>query len=324
MASVRLLKSLENNSSLNDNYYLQLLSYVEKIIQLVPREYQNNFYENIKTLKIKGDIKNIIATARNSNLTKFIGFTANYNTKDNVINLDEDAIIVLYKKSLKTGNPDNYFWQNFNETMLHELFHMASSKYDVLKDISKCGLDNYNNHDLALKSYRGLTEGITESLAIEAIPQVDIASNGYYIEALLVEQLSMIIGSEIILSSYFGNLGLDEIKKELLCTCHNESMVNHLFVNIEDNFQGRNGVMASTGLASAQITLINIFFAKLKKETQLTDEEINVEISKYEKILITREIINKLHKNINKYFGLDDSIQYFYEQKNSLLNKIKK
>ena len=208
--SIKVENILRNNNDIeNKDYIINFLNWLENII---PEEYRTNFYRNLETLKVKlnfdCDFSNI-QTNNEKNET-----CAGYNITTNTLNVSPSYLKRTWEVAQKTNNPIAFYWREVSSTILHELSHMASSRYDSNTKISFCGFDIYPSTKQS-DSNRGLTEGMTEIIAMAGVPNtIEIASR-YYFEASFVNQLIAIVGLNVISESYFGNKGTKEIEKEL-------------------------------------------------------------------------------------------------------------
>ena len=137
-----------------------------------------------------------------------------YDFLNNEIILNYEGNQKVKEISKINSNPEVFFRIEINKTLVHELLHMASIYYDKENNKELSGFDSYPNEGL-LNCNRGLTEGMTEVLACLIVPGSVEISCGYYIEELFVNQLALIIGANIMIDSYFGNLGIKEIKEKL-------------------------------------------------------------------------------------------------------------
>lgn len=305
--SKELVELIHANPSLNRNfeYYHNLLSCVESII---PSKYKSNFYNNLKTLQIDLNLDVVY----NEEEKSFYTDSAGYNTKNNKITISPRFIKETKEVSEKTSNQEEFFWREFNHTLLHELFHTASSNYDKNTGITLGGFCKYPLNDAKFTN-RGLTEGMTEVLACYGIPGTIEIACGYYIEELFIDQLSQIIGAEPLIESYFGNLG-----NELLCEKLKEidgSSINdyYLFNLIELNYSLKEENDKQTILGGIQTKLINYFSKKILKdiESGLSEKEIRDKITMYKNYLVTKDVLITMQKNPDNYPNLSDSLDEF-------------
>jgi hypothetical protein len=319
MASERLQKIVRENPSLacNANYFLNFLNYIEIILQNVDEINRENFYRNLKNLKVNINFEEMIEEAKKETIYEPSVDMASYNSQLNCISFNQNSFSYCYQLSRTTNNPDHYLWNDVNKAILHELFHMSSSSYDDTNKTSKSGLNFYDPNQKNFNSNRGLTEGITEFLAFSGFPNNNWYASGYFIESLLVQQLASIVDPKIIVNSYFGNLGIDKIKEELCKIIDDKELSEQLFRNIENNFF-RIDMVPSSLLANIQRQFQSYLFEKLRK-SNLSKEEIADYLEKYSKFVITSDMILKIEKNVDNYQELDESVKEFTQKKEELL-----
>lgn len=314
--SERIDNILANNNDIdNKSFVVNFLNFLEAII---PENCRSNFYRNLEILKVKlnldTDFKNTVNTS--GPLLK----AGNYNVKNNMLHIEQSYLKRLWDIAQKNSDPEEFFWKEVCLDILHELSHMASSRYDSANGISYCGFDRYP-YVKQSDSNRGLTEGMTEVIAMTGVPNtIEIASN-YYIEASFVNQLMQIVGRELMLESYFVNKGTVEMEKEL-DKYKNEVLNSYrLFRMIENNFY-LNGFDGKQGLlAGIQSDLIEYYENKMLygiRNGLISSNEVNESLFIYENMLITPQKLKIMMKNSDNYIGLDDSIRKFYVTKDKI------
>lgn len=318
--SIKIENILRNNNDIeNKDYIINFLNWLENII---PEDYRTNFYRNLETLKVKlnfdCDLNNIETNNEKSETC------AGYNIVTNTLNINPSYLKRTWEIAQVTNNPTEFYWREVNETILHELCHMASSRYDADKKISLCGFNIYPTNKQS-DSNRGLTEGMTEIIAMAGVPNTIEIASGYYFEASFVNQLIAIVGRDIMLESYFGNKGTKEIEKELDNYGNNFLNSSLLFRRIEDNFylkdfEGKQGV-----LAGIQATLIEYYKNKMLFYIQnnlISKEEVEQSLTFYETMLITPEKLKLMNKDPNNYIGIYDSIEKFNIVKEEIISTL--
>lgn len=295
----------------NKEYIMNFLNWLESII---PEECRDNFYRNIKTLK----------TTLNTNidLSKFessssgYSTSACYNTSSNSLVMNEKSLHELWKIAQLNNNPQKFYWRHYSQTLLHELAHMASSRYDSDTKISLCGFDRFPAENEGDKN-RGLTEGFTEIISMAGVPGTIEISSGYYIEACLINQLIQIVGNEVLLKSYFSNLGTQPIQEKMNEVINNPTMIFSLFRNIELNYNIRDINEEQNILGNIQSSILDYLDKKI--ELLLAENRVN-EISdilaNYELMMITPEKLKIMQKNPQHFIGIDENINKFNEIKN--------
>ena len=318
--SIKIENIKKNNNDIeNKDYIINFLNWLENII---PEEYRTNFYRNLETLKVKlnfdCNFSNVETTNERSEKC------AGYNVRMNTLNINPSFLKRTWEIAQITNNPTEFYWKEVNEVILHELCHMASSRYDFNTEISFCGFDIYPASKQS-DSNRGLTEGMTEIIAMAGVPNTIEIASGYYFEASFVNQLIAIVGLNVISESYFGNKGTKEIEKELDKYGRVNLNSNLLFRRIEDNFylkdfEGRQGV-----LAGIQATLIEYYKNKMLFYIQNnlnSKEEVEQSLAFYETMLITPEKLKLMNKDPNNYIGIYDSIEKFYLAKETIISTL--
>lgn len=308
----------DNNDIDNKEFIIKFLNFLENII---PEGSRENLYRNLKTLKVKLNLDTDFVNSQDSSdsLIK----AGNYNVRDNALYIEKSYLKKLWEISQKNTNPEQFFWNEICLDILHELGHMASSSHDSETNISYCGFDKYPSKQG--DSNRGLTEGMTEVIAMTGVPNSAEASSSYYIEALFVNQIIQIIGVNIMLESYFSNKGTSVLEKEL-DKYKNESLNSHLlFRRIESNFYLKGFDVEQGILASIQSDLIDYYENKILyciRNGLMSTNEINQSLTIYENMLITSQKLSFMNKFPSNYIGLDDSVRKFYIVKEKINNEL--
>lgn len=318
--STTLNNILEQNNDIEPKeYFIKFFSLLENII---PEDARENFYRNLKTLKIKLDLDydfSSIEATRN--------FTA-YDALRNKMIILPSGIKMLFQIAQNQDNPIEFFIETFEDAFFHELLHMASSIFDIREEILFIGfspnvLKTEKNNELKF----GLTEGMTEVLVLESSHKKPKLYIGYYIEILLVIQLMQIVERNIMLESYFKNKGTIEIENELDKFSCGNFKANILLNDIEENFwkYKDENKEKQTLLASIQSILIGCYKDKmlyLIENKLITKEEVEKSLAIYEEALIRPEAMKKRNGNIEIYIGLDESIEKFYLVKQEIISML--
>lgn len=295
----------------NKEYIMNFLNWLESII---PEECRDNFYRNIKTLK----------TTLNTNidLSKFessssgYSTSAGYNTSSNSLVMNEKSLHELWEIAQLNNNPQEFYWREYSQTLLHELSHMASSKYDDETKVSLCGFDRFPAETEEDRN-RGITEGFTEIISMAGVPGTIEISSGYYIEACIVNQLIQIIGNEVFIKSYFSNLGTKPIQEKLNEIIDNPNMASNLFRSIELNYNIRRINEEQNILGNIQLSLLDYLDKKIEQLFKENKEaEIKNILANYELMMINNEKLKIMKKNPQQFIGIDESINKFNEIKN--------
>ena len=209
---------------------------------------------------------------------------AKYDIENNILTINKESIRQYQKISQKTKNPQDFFWEDFNHDLMHELFHVASSK--KVDNHYICGFDKRP----ATHSYeenRGLTEGFTEILACNAAPILFEYSCAYYIEELIINQLMVVIGPQVMFDSYFNNSGIKNMAEKLCELDPDFEAALRLFELIEVNFcLDKNS--PSNVLAQIEITILYYFEEKIEKDI----------LNRKSKLVMLSKLLAKAQENL--------------------------
>ena len=297
-----------------DNYLLMFFDYLGKN---VPKNCLSNFYTNFQTLKINLNLQVLDEAITIEGQDDFM---ASYDVKHNAIFVNPNFIRQYRLMAQSKSNPDEFFWSNISHDLIHELFHMASSKYFGEGRGFVCGFDKHP----ATNSYeknRGLTEGFTEFLASACVPNTKEIPSDYFIEEMLVNQLILIVGKSVMIESYFNNLGIKEIAKKLSEFDHDFDEALFLFELIEINFNLDKDFPCNV-LAGIEMKLLNYFKAKIEKDilNNISKEDILKSIKEYKSYLVTRDILEVRKENAPKYNEIEIVLDSFSKFENDINN----
>ncbi len=307
----------ENNdiAAKMDNY---LYIFFEYLGTKVPKNCHNNFYTNFPTLKINFNLQVLDESITTEEKDDFM---AGYDVEHNAIFSDPDSIRQYRLMAQSMPNPDEFLWSNISHDLIHELFHMASSKYFGEGQGFVCGFDKYpaNNYE----RNRGLTEGFTEYLANACVPNTKEIPCNYFVEEMLVNQLILIVGKNVMIESYFNNLGIKEIAKKLCEFAPDFDEALFLFELIEINFNLDKDSPRNI-LAGIEMRLLNYFKIKIEKDilNNVSKEEILKSIEEYKSYLVTREILNIHQENTPKYNDIEIVIDDFNQFTKNIMEKL--
>ncbi len=315
---------IENNNNIENKAYIKSL--LEGIEKGIPIGYRKNLYRNLETLKTKLNFDADLSNIPSNEDSQENDISATYNTRLNILEVSPSYLKFIDNLSKKYPNIDDLYWKELTHTIVHELIHMASTYYDKDSGVALTGFDKYPT-DNESEQNRGLTEAMTEVIACALIPNTIEVACSYYVEELFVNQLIFILDPEIMIKSYFGNLGTKEIEKSLNELINDEEESYNLFRRIEDYHCIRRLDCYQNLVAKVQNTLIKYFKAKIEKiikNESMSNEEIENLILQYESMLVTPKILEINGKNPNTFVGLESSIEEFYSLKDSILNQTKK
>lgn len=194
---------ISDKSELNnlDSHILQDIQYFEKqILDIIPNEYLNNYYNNISTLKYYNNPYD---------LRKFLNSAGYYDAKWN-----------------RLVNITDYNSKQYGRVIFHELMHMASTTNNGM-----IGFMNKKGQGI------GLMEGYTEYLVLKyfgkKINYTFENPHAYFVEVQIARIISLIIGEDKMLKYYFTN-DMDNLKQNLCNIWGTKEEVDKLIANIDE------------------------------------------------------------------------------------------
>ena len=316
--SEKVINIVNNNPNLflnNDQHAKeQLINLLNWLEDHIPIEHRQTFYDNLSTLTLMHNF-NLISSdyfvshdshfSQSNNLDISIG---GYNSKTNNIEISPQGLWHLWKVAQTTDNPNEYYFRQYMQTLLHELIHMSSTKFDKEGGIALSGFDKYPSQDIKEQNV-GLNEGYTELIAMAGVPGTEDIVSPYFIECALINQLIQIIGIDALQESYFGNKGTELLESELCKLINDKEKAFELFRSIEVNYQLGNGSEKQNILGNIQLTMLDYLEKKLEiLSVQGKDGEINKIIYFFENMIVTPRKLQAMGRDANNYEGVTDSI----------------
>lgn len=316
--SEKVINIVNNNPNLflnNDQHAKeQLINLLNWLEDHIPIEHRQTFYDNLSTLTLMHNF-NLISSdyfvshdshfSQSNNLDISIG---GYNSKTNNIEISPQGLWHLWKVAQTTDNPNEYYFRQYMQTLLHELIHMSSTKFDKEGGIALSGFDKYPSQDIKEQNV-GLNEGYTELIAMAGVPGTEDIVSPYFIECALINQLIQIIGIDALQESYFGNKGTELLESELCKLINDKEKAFELFRSIEVNYQLGNGSEKQNILGNIQLTMLDYLEKKLEiLSVQGKDGEINKIIYFFENMIVTPRTLQAMGRDANIYEGVTDSI----------------
>lgn len=271
-ANPKLLQDLSANQYLQ-NEFLGMLKSIETII---PEDSRENFYKNLKTLRIKIDD----TTQEQENAAGL------YSGKTNEICINKSMLEKL-RMSNKSSDVEELKWIILS-TMYHELLHMASTTRDEKTGYYASGfqhIESENGEFLYAEEFKGMTEGFVEKLTVQAFRKETFESDSEYGRQMnLVEHLSELTDSETMKRAFFNNRsGMKSINKGLEELDGKESHIE-LYQAIERDFRSNDSRYINNGyedtlLFSIEKKLLDLSSEKIKKllekKPTMNEEEVN-------------------------------------------------
>ena len=283
---------------------------LERLEDMVGPSNMPSLYRNLPTLKIKyGDCEPSKKTDRFVCLAK-------YYPHSNVINFNRDKFLIFEKFDGEKIAYDKEEIKMYIITLFHELGHMSSSKYDHVHDVMLCGLDSYPALKESDKN-RGITEGITEYIALSLFPNEIPLNASYYIEYCFSKQLSTLIGDKKMFKSYFSN-NLSVMTAELNKIINDRDKSYLLFRRMEDSFHLSNNNVRQSVLAGVQSDLVDYLIVKAENMLKggASNKQITYLLRCFENSLIDCELLPSSNKSPDNYDHLEDVCNKFYDFKN--------
>ncbi len=316
--SEKVINIVNNNPNLflNNNQHAkeQLINLLNWLEDNIPMEHRQTFYGNLSTLTLMHNF-NLISSdyfeTHDSNFSQSKDLDISiggYNSKNNSIEIRPQGLWHLWKIAQTTDNPNEYYFRQYMQTLLHEFIHMSSTKFDRENNIALSGFDRYPSQDISEQNV-GLNEGYTELVAMAGVPGTEDIVSPYLIECSLISQLIQIIGIDALQESYFGNKGTKLLENELCRLINDKEKAFELFRNIEVNYQLGNASEKQNILGNIQLTMLDYLEKKLEiLSVQGKDDEINKIIYIFENMIVTPRTLQAMGRDANNYEGVTDSI----------------
>jgi len=306
-----------NNELTNKQMIFPLLRWIDN---LIPNNYKNNFYTNLKSLKIEYNLDGIDNTEFKDSDVSEHKQAGGYDPVNNEIVMDKKSLRIVKEISASVANPREFFNTEYMHTLLHELCHMASSRYDASTGTVYVGFDKY-----PYGRYRGLTEGMTELLAHTGYPSLTPLVSNYYMELCFADQLVQIVGKDTMLEAYFEADGIEKVKQKLLDIGVEPERVMGMLSNIESNYMARYNTNNQSFAGNAQSILLDCFDAKcadMLKNGELTSDNVNALFEMYKGDLVTNERILAQGKDPSTFRGINESLTKFESIKQKYIEKL--
>lgn len=176
------------SGEIKNNYHHVITDFI-KIMNKNSNFDLSNFFENIKTLKIKNDPESFPENVQK--FKKHIG-----NSLGGFYRISENAV---------------YLWKDYSFVLYHELFHVASTPRTADSEMSITGFDQKINDKTIGQS---LNEGYTNLLTKKYFDKNTIFYSSYYFESNVAEIIEEVIGQNKMLK-YFSTANLSGLINEL-------------------------------------------------------------------------------------------------------------
>lgn len=238
----------------------EIMIFVERLLSNFEEKDLVNFYNRINEVNVSLGINNFM------DLYNYFYARGEYVPSDNKI--------AIFRKKNKY-------------TIFHELFHMASSKYNEKTDV--CGfsyLDNRNQFG------DGLNEGFTDHLVLRYFGDLFDADISYEYEEMVASKLEEIIGKELMESAYL-NANLSAVIIELQKYSERKDILKFIKkLDILEKYAGtKNMAMINRDILEHLMFdvsdfLIRCYANKLKKVHKVATEDVVTDVFMYAKDLV--------------------------------------
>lgn len=265
---------------------LEIDNYIELITSALPKNQTVNFIKNIQMLKVQ------------LNLSDRNNIGPHYDIKTNTVNISSYNHMLndVQNKSYFNKIAPKEYRPFFNEIILHELTHVASSTR--ANNEINTGLITYEFDTT-------INEAFTHFLTNTIYPEQSLENNRKFLVYKLVLQLTTIVGYEKMLGLYLNASGSSEMDK-LLSSFNNDINLNDLKYNIYsleelsiNSLSEKNINNLAPYLIRVQNLLIKTYLNKIDHllDNNVDKKIINEDINRFKSSLIT-------HSD-SMYFQLD-------------------
>lgn len=309
----QLLQDLAQSKFLQNNF----VGMLRNVESLIPEDSRENFYTNLKTLRLNFNNKAMIEKQQGGS----------YSRKNNEISIDK-GILNIVGKGISDGEI------NFDEEVLmslyHELLHMASTTRDDYDEVG--GFQNIEKTEegkfLYADIFEGMTEGFTEYLTLLAFDKENFETFSTYGRQInSMSHLSMIVGLETMKKAYFNNRnGMRDIEEALQEIDGKQSHID-LYMDIESDYKfgSEEELFDPTTLANIGRRLLELSKKKIeimrKKNPNISEEYIMDFWTKVSKIINSKENLKLMGEDASLYKGLDELENVFKNVSSDIKSK---
>ena len=305
---------------MNNNYFNEIKNRViEKIKQIIPKDSLDNFENNLQSLNLVFDEPESQEDfLDNSDMDK--GFNPHYDSINNSVVFCKQYLKLLYQESLHTDNPREYYYSNIQETLFHELIHVASTKID---NDYLSGFDTHNK-DGFIGNNIGLTEGYVDYIVRKNyFNKSKLPFTGYKELVNIVAQLELLIGEDKLKDIYFNNKGINKLAEELEKYNIDKTSSEALFLRIQDYYDNNYKEGSKNNLIgniNHNLNMILISKINSMKDENVSKEELNKLLDNYEQNFISVDLLKAYNRDINNYELIEESLDELKEIKEDTLS----
>lgn len=322
---------IKTKSNLNHNINFDKLKHLKNkkelilyLFEIIPENFHFRFINNLEKVKF-GYRLNEKKYLSDDKVTDNDGVTfAFYSLLENEIMFCLNSVGDLISQANGQKFKVDYLIKIVSSIYLHELTHLASSRFDSKENVLYTGFTkiDYNKN----VSYNmGITEGMTDIITNRAFPTID--NNVYYYEfaTAFVGQLCTILSFEFMAGEYFKANGIDNIILELNKYVDSESnrkvfnIIEFLYLTQHHN---DNPNLFYNGPGLVQKCMFEYFKLELMNKLENNKDSLfkTLEyISDFEKYMITPYRLYDMDLPYEKFPGIGEIYLEFIDLKNGIL-----
>lgn len=319
---------LKSNSNYNINFkkFKHLKNKKELIFylfDLIPENLHSRFINNLEKVKFgfRFDEKNYIFHDKSNDDDITFAF---YSLFENEILFCLNSIGNLISQTNGQKFKIDYLIKKVSFIYLHELTHLASSRFEVDEKMMYTGFTNID-YDKNISYNLGITEGMTDIITNRAFPTIDNNVGYYEFATAFAGQLCTILSFEFMAEEYFKANGINNIILKLNEYVESESnrkvfnIIEFLYLTQHHNdnpnlFYNGPGHVQKYMFEMFKIELVNKI-ANNKDSLFETLEYIN----DFEKYMITPYRLYDMDLPYDQFPGIYDIYLEFNDLKNGIM-----
>lgn len=285
------LNRFSNNKNFERDYY-----HGSKVKIVLPEHIKREGYEIDKKIietkelnkEIKIFVERLLSNFQEKDLVNFYNRINGVNISLGIKKL-EDLYNSFYARGeyISNNNKINIFKKKNKNIIFHELFHMASSKYNNRMDI--CGFSYIDDKN---EFGNGLNEGYTDHLVIRYFGDLLDVNISYKLEELIASKLEEIIGKDLMEPAYL-NANLSAVIIELQKYSERKDILKFIKkLDILENYASTKNMAADNRnilehlMFDVSNFLIRCYAKKLKTVHKTATENVITDVFMYAKDLV--------------------------------------
>ena len=278
---------------------------IDDVYSVIPDSAYENFINNLKTLDLVFDEHKSHEEAYDFS-DAYDGFNPRYDPVSNRIVLCKPLLKQYYRESVKTGNPIDYYYSSIYSDLLHEFFHVASSKY---------GEDYKSGFCINQIDNMGITEGYTDYYSNSLFnDKYKYSGSGYKEFINYAKLLRLFVGKDLMDDCYFNNKGIQPIIDKLESYGISNNILNNLFFTLDVYFSKE----YKEPVENDKIGYINHYFNIILKAVITNPENkehVRDILQEYESTIVTGSVLESYNRDPKLFLLLNESISEFEEIK---------